>query len=55
VTGFVADVNSLAFSKLIEVNSRTLIAIYEQQLEWAKKLRALFAPDRYILVHFTKA
>ncbi len=53
--GFVDDMNALAFGKSKEENSRTLQSVHERCLDWAKKHRALFAPDKYILVHFTKA
>jgi hypothetical protein len=54
-TGFEDDVNALAFGKSTEENCRTLQAIHEQCLEWARRHGASFAPEKYILVHFTKA
>jgi hypothetical protein len=48
-------VNALAFGKLIEENCRTLQTVHEKCLEWARSHGASFAPDKYILVHFTKA
>jgi hypothetical protein len=53
--GFVDDVNALAFSKTTENNCRTLQSVHERCLEWARKHGASFAPEKYILVHFTKA
>jgi hypothetical protein len=53
--GFVNDVNALAFGKTNEDNCRTLQSIHECCLEWAGKHGASFAPEKYILVHFTKA
>jgi hypothetical protein len=53
--GFVDDVNALAFCKTTEDNCRTLQSIHERCLEWARKHGASFAPEKYILVHFTKA
>jgi hypothetical protein len=53
--GFVDDVNALAFGKSTEENCRTLQAVHERSLDWARKHGASFAPDKYILMHFTKA
>jgi hypothetical protein len=52
--GFVDDVNALAFGKTTEDNCRTLQNIHDRCLEWARKHGASFAPEKYILVHFTK-
>jgi hypothetical protein len=54
-TDLVNDVNALAFGKLTEENCRTLQTVHEQCLEWARRHGASFAPEKYILVHFTKA
>jgi hypothetical protein len=54
-TGLVDDVNALAFGKSTEENCRTLQAVHERCLEWARRHAASFAPEKYILVHFTKA
>jgi hypothetical protein len=54
-TGFVDDVNALAFGKLTEENCRTLQTVHERCLEWARRHGASFALEKYILVHFTKA
>jgi hypothetical protein len=54
-TSFVDDVNALAFGKSTEENRRTLQTVYERCLEWARRHGASFAPEKYILVHFTKA
>jgi hypothetical protein len=53
-TGFVDNVNALAFGKLTEENCRTLQTVHEGCLEWARRHGASFAPEKYILVHFTK-
>jgi hypothetical protein len=53
--GFVDDVNALAFGKTTKDNCRTLQSIHERYLEWAGKHGASFAPEKYILVHFTQA
>jgi hypothetical protein len=53
--GFVDDVNALAFGKSTEENCRTLQTVHKRCLDWARKHRASFAPEKYILVHFTKA
>ncbi len=49
------DVNALAFSKSTKENCKTLQAVHERCLEWARRHEASFAPGKYILVHFTKA
>ncbi len=54
-TSFVDDVNALAFGKLTEENCTTLQTVHEQCLKWARRHGASFAPEKYILVHFTKA
>jgi hypothetical protein len=54
-TGFVDDVNTLAFGKSTEKNCRTLQTVHERCLEWTRRHGASFAPEKYILVHFTKA
>jgi hypothetical protein len=51
----VDDVNALAYGKLTEESCRMLQTVHERCLDWAKKHGASFAPDKYILVHFTKA
>jgi hypothetical protein len=52
---FVDDVNALAFGKTTADNCRTLQGLHERCLEWARSHGASFAPEKYILVHFTKA
>jgi hypothetical protein len=54
-TGSVYDVNALAFGKLTEENCRMLYTAHEQCLECARSHGASFAPEKYILMHFTKA
>jgi hypothetical protein len=53
--GFVDNANALACGKSTEENCRTLQAIHQRCLERAEKHGASFAPDKYILVQFTKA
>jgi hypothetical protein len=53
--GFVDSVNALAFGKTTKDNCRTLQSLHEHCLGWARRHGASFAPDKYILVHFTKA
>jgi hypothetical protein len=53
--GFVDDVNTLAIGKSTKENCRILQAVHERCLDWARKHGASFAPDKYILVHFTIA
>jgi hypothetical protein len=54
-TGFVVDVNALVLGKSTEENCRMLQTVHEQYSEWARRHRALFAPEEHIIVHFTKA
>jgi hypothetical protein len=53
--GFLDDVNALALGKLAAENCRTLQTVHERCSDWAKKHGASFAPDKYILMHFTNA
>ncbi len=55
VIGFVDDVNALTFGTTTEENCRTLQTVHERCLECAQRDEASFAPEKYILVHFTKA
>jgi hypothetical protein len=54
-TGFVDDVNTLAFGKTTEENCGTLQTVHKWCLERARRHGASSAPEKYILVHFTKA
>jgi hypothetical protein len=54
-TSIVDDVNDLSFGKLIEKNCRTLQTVHKRCLEWARRHGASFAPENFVLVHFTKA
>jgi hypothetical protein len=51
----VDNVNILASGKKIGDNCSTLQSIHEGCLMWARKHGASSAPEKYILVHFTKA
>jgi hypothetical protein len=52
--GFVDDVNTLASGRTTEEHCRTLQSLHEYCLRWAMRHGALLAPDKYMLVHFTK-
>jgi hypothetical protein len=54
-TGFVNNVNILAFNKSTEENCNILQGVHERYTEWVGKHGALVVPEKYILVHFTKA
>jgi hypothetical protein len=54
-TSFVDDVNTLAFGKSTEENCRMLQTVHECCLKWARRHGASFAPEKYVLVHLTKA
>jgi hypothetical protein len=47
-------VNVLAFGKSTEEICGTLQGVHKQCSEWARRHGASFAPEKYILVHFTK-
>jgi hypothetical protein len=51
---FIDDVDALAFGKSTD-NCRMLQSLRGHCLEWARKHGASFVPEKYILVHFTKA
>jgi hypothetical protein len=52
---FVDDVNALAYGKSTEENCRTLQTVHDRCLVWARKHGASFVPEKYVLMHFTKA
>jgi hypothetical protein len=54
-TGIVDDMNALIFRESTKKICKTLQAIHKRCLDWARKHGASFAPNQYILVHFTKA
>jgi hypothetical protein len=54
-TSFVNNVNALALGKSTEEYCRMLQTVHERCLDWARMHGATFAPEKYILVHFTKA
>jgi hypothetical protein len=52
--GFDNDMNTLALGKTTEDHCRMLQSLDERCLELARRHWASFAPDKFILVHFTK-
>jgi hypothetical protein len=54
-SGFVNNMNALAFSQVIEKNYKTLQYLHEQSLELARSYGTLFATKKYINVHFTRS
>jgi hypothetical protein len=54
-TGFVDDLNALTFNKLTDENCKTLQTVHQLCLEWVRRHGPSFAPEKYILMHFTKA
>jgi hypothetical protein len=52
---FLDDMNALACGKTTGDNCRILQSTHKHCLEWARKHGASFAPEKYILVHITKA
>ena len=52
--GFVDDTNILVWGPSAEANCRRLESLHEQCLAWAQQYGAVFAPDKYQLIHFTR-
>lgn len=52
--GFVDDVNILAYSTSTEENCRILESMHEKCIQWASKHGAVFAPQKYELVHLAR-
>lgn len=53
--GFVDDVNILVWSQSTAKNCRILSAVHNRCLSWASRHGASFAPDKYELIHFSRA
>ncbi|KAF2812227.1 uncharacterized protein BDZ99DRAFT_383327, partial [Mytilinidion resinicola] len=45
----------LIYSKSIEENCRAIKRAHDRCMEWARKHRAVFALDKYHLIHFIRA
>ncbi|RAQ99830.1 reverse transcriptase [Stemphylium lycopersici] len=54
-SGFVDDTNILAWSDSTEENCRILQKKHKECEEWARKHGARFAPEKYQLIHFSRA
>ena len=54
-TGFVDDVNILTYGETTERNCRALERIHRKCEEWAVTHGARFAPEKYELLHLTRA
>lgn len=52
--GFVDDTNLVAWGPSAEHNCRILTAAHSQCEEWARRHGAVFAPEKYQLIHFTR-
>jgi hypothetical protein len=53
-TGFVDDVNLLAYGRTPEINCANLSRIHDQCLQWARRHGAKFAPKTYHLIHLSR-
>ena len=53
--GFVDDTNILAWGKTTEENCRKLELAHERCVQWAKTHGATWSPQKYMLIHFTRA
>jgi hypothetical protein len=51
---FADDINLLTYGEATVVNCINLEIAHEQCLNWARTHRMQFAPDKYILTHFTR-
>src|SRR6266516_3878640 len=51
VSAFVNDITLLVYELFIERNCRTLSQAHNRCLDWARKYGALFAPEKYKLIH----
>jgi hypothetical protein len=54
LTGFMDDVNLLAYGTTTEGNCRNLKRIYNVCEDWARRHRLKFNPDKYELLHLTR-
>jgi hypothetical protein len=52
--GFADDVNILAYGRSTEQNCTLLEILHERCLDWARRHGAVFAPDKYELMHLTR-
>jgi hypothetical protein len=52
--GFVDDTNLITWGNSAQDNCQRLTVAHERCLAWAKRYRAVFAPDKYQLIHFTR-
>jgi len=50
----VDDINLLAYGQTTEGNCRQLEVVHDRCLAWAKRYGALFAPEKYALMHFSR-
>ncbi|KAI0995575.1 hypothetical protein K3495_g12605, partial [Podosphaera aphanis] len=53
--GFVDDTNILTWSNTTEENCQKLEQLHEKCIAWAKSHGVKFAPDKYQLMHFSRA
>jgi Reverse transcriptase (RNA-dependent DNA polymerase)/Endonuclease-reverse transcriptase len=53
--GFADDLNVLAYSTSTEVNCEKLKRCHSEAMKWSKKFGLNFAPDKYELIHFSRA
>jgi reverse transcriptase-like protein/retrotransposon-encoded endonuclease len=53
--GFVDDTNLITWGNSARENCRRLESIHDRCIAWAKRHGAVFAPDKYQLIHFTRS
>jgi ribonuclease HI/exonuclease III len=54
VTGYIDDTSVLVVGDTKRTNNTSLEAIHSRAEEWARKTGSVFAPQKYVLIHFTK-
>lgn len=54
VTGYIDDTSILVTGKTKADTATSLATIHRRAAEWAKKTGSVFAPHKYVLIHFAK-
>ena len=52
--GFVDDANLIAFGRDTDATCKSLEKVHDKIMVWADKYGAVFAPQKYELIHFTR-
>lgn len=54
ITGYIDDTSILVTGKTKADTATSLATIHRRAAEWAKKTGSVFAPHKYVLIHFAK-